>query len=75
MFDRADAQTGISSMARATGYTATAAVRMLAEGLFDDHGIIPPEHLGRRPECVDIIINNLKDRGVVYHRSVESPDS
>jgi saccharopine dehydrogenase-like NADP-dependent oxidoreductase len=74
MFDRADAQTGISSMARTTGYTATAAVRMLVEGLFDDHGIIPPEFLGRRPECVDFIIDNLAERGVVYHPSEESPE-
>lgn len=75
LFDRADAETGISSMARTTGYTATAAVRLLAGGRFDDHGIIPPEHLGRRPECANFIIDKLKERGVVYHPSVGSPDS
>jgi saccharopine dehydrogenase-like NADP-dependent oxidoreductase len=71
MFDRADEETGVHSMARTTGYTATAAVRLLADGRFDDKGLVPPEYLGRRPDCVEFLLKYLEDRGVEYREAVE----
>jgi len=72
MVDKADPETGIHSMARTTGYTATAAARLLAEGRFGDKGVIPPEYIGRRPECVDFMVTQLEERGVVYSEKVET---
>ena len=46
LFDRYDTVAGVSSMARTTGYTCTAMVRMLAKGLYTEPGITPPEFVG-----------------------------
>jgi lysine 6-dehydrogenase len=66
LLDRFDPETGVHSMARTTGYTATMAVRMLARGLYARKGIIAPELIGRESECVDFMLDGLKRRGVVY---------
>ncbi|MCF8236424.1 MAG: saccharopine dehydrogenase NADP-binding domain-containing protein [Bacteroidales bacterium] len=64
LYDEYHAETGIHSMARTTGYTATMTMRMLAEGMFDETGAHPPEKLAEKPECVDYILKGLKERGV-----------
>jgi len=71
LVDHYDQATRTHSMARTTGYTATAVVRMLARGLFNDTGIIVPESIGCRPDCVAFILAELKERGVVYRETVE----
>lgn len=71
LLDRHDKKTNVHSMARTTGYTATSTVRMLAKGLFDQKGICPPEYIGQRPDCVDFMLNELKERGVIYNQVVE----
>ena len=70
LFDRYDEATGIHSMARTTGYTATVAARMIARGLFSRKGVSAPEYIGRIPECVTFMRNGLKERGVVYHETI-----
>jgi saccharopine dehydrogenase-like NADP-dependent oxidoreductase len=57
-------------MARTTGYTATAALRMLIEGLYNEPGIVPPELIGKHPEPFDFIIRCLRDRQVVCEEEV-----
>ena len=52
------------SMARTTGYTCTAAVNLLAEGIYTKKGISPPEYLGAH---FDFINNYLAKRNVIYH--------
>ncbi|MFH1118874.1 MAG: saccharopine dehydrogenase C-terminal domain-containing protein [Bacteroidota bacterium] len=64
--DRYDRETGIHSMARTTGYTATMAVRMLAKGLYSHKGVSAPEFLGKDPEIVSFLLEGLRRRGVVY---------
>ncbi|NWF88771.1 MAG: saccharopine dehydrogenase family protein [Ignavibacteriaceae bacterium] len=71
LLDRHDKITNIHSMARTTGYTATSAVRMLAKGLFDQKGICPPEFIGQKSECVEFMLKELKDRGVMYNQVIE----
>lgn len=71
LLDRRDPATGIHSMARTTGYTATVTARLIARGLFDQSGIIPPERIGREPACMAFILEGLARRGVVYRESVE----
>lgn len=72
LFDRFDAASGVHSMARTTGYTATAAVRLLAGGLYGRKGIIPPEFVGEEPACVEFMLKELADRGVVYKHKIEN---
>ncbi len=72
LLDRHDKKTNIHSMARTTGYTATTVVRLLAKGMFNQKGICPPEYIGQNSECVDFVLNGLKDRGVIYNKIIET---
>lgn len=69
LLDRFDAIHGVHSMARTTGYTATATIRLLASGLYDRKGISAPEHLAGDDRCVSFLLDKLRERGVVYHES------
>ncbi len=73
LFDRYDPETRVHSMARTTGYTATAALRMLKEGLFDRKGIIVPEYIGQNDACVQFILDTLKKKNIVYKETVTHP--
>lgn len=68
MLDRYDRPTATSSMARTTGYTATAALRLLASGRFSRPGIVPPEWLGREEACFRFLVDQLAQRGVRLER-------
>lgn len=72
LLDERDAATGVHSMARTTGYTATAAIRMLARGLFTAKGVIPPELVGEHPACVTHLLDELRERHVVYREHREA---
>jgi saccharopine dehydrogenase-like NADP-dependent oxidoreductase len=74
LFDRYDERTGVHSMARTTGYTATTAARLIAEGLFRRKGISAPEHIGMDIRCVKFMLDGLAERGVVYRQKVEQMD-
>jgi lysine 6-dehydrogenase len=71
LLDRFDSASNVHSMARTTGYTATAALRMVSSGLFRRQGIIAPEFIGEQPECVEFLLKELADRGVVYKQRIE----
>ena len=66
LLDKYDAPTNTHSMARTTGYTATVAARMLAQGLYDQKGISPLEFVGRHKKCVDFMLKGLAERGLVF---------
>ncbi len=66
--------TETSSMARTTGYTCTAMVHLVAKGLWNTTGVVPPEIVGRRKECFDTIMAHLKDREVHVFHKVEHPE-
>lgn len=66
LFDEYDPETKTSSMARTTGYTATAAANMFLEGLFTEKGAFPPELVGKHEVCFNYFINYLKERNVIY---------
>ncbi len=69
MVDRFDRVSGTTSMARTTGYTCTAGVRMLAAGLWDRKGVSPPEYVGRDVRCYDFMVADLASRGVAFRES------
>lgn len=70
--DSYDKETGIHSMARTTGYAATAAVRLVAGGLFERKGVSPPEYLGFMPGCVEFMLKDLARHGIIYHEHIET---
>jgi saccharopine dehydrogenase-like NADP-dependent oxidoreductase len=71
MWDEYDKKTGLTSMARTTGFTATAAIGLLDEKKCDHKGVLPPEHVGKQEKCFPYIMNHLRERGVYYYMSVE----
>jgi lysine 6-dehydrogenase len=64
LLDRYDIATHTSSMARTTGYTCTAAVNLLAKGIFKEKGVFPPELVGNHKNCFDFIMEYLQERNV-----------
>ena len=66
MHDEYNAETETSSMARTTGYTATAAANLFLEGLFAEKGVFPPELVGRHKVCFDYFFNYLEERDIHY---------
>ena len=69
LYDEYNPETQTSSMARTTGYTATAAANMFLDGLFSEKGVFPPELVGKYEVCFNYIFNYLKDRQIQYTRS------
>jgi lysine 6-dehydrogenase len=69
LYDSYDEATQTSSMARTTGYTATAAVDLLIEDKFTRHGVFPPELVGSDETCFQYFIDYLEARGIYYRRT------
>lgn len=61
-------KTKTTSMARTTGYTATAAANLFLDGLFTEKGVFPPELVGKHPSCFNYILNYLENRNVLYSK-------
>jgi lysine 6-dehydrogenase len=71
LLDRFDRATGTTSMARTTGYTCTAGVRLVARGIYARKGVSPPELIGREPGCYEFVMAELAARGIVFRETVE----
>jgi len=72
LVDRFDQKSGIHSMARTTGYTATMAARAFNRRLIKDCGILPPELLGKKPELFSFIRAGLEERGIIIKEKLET---
>jgi len=68
LLDRYDDKSKTSSMSRTTGYACTAFVHLMAEKLFTEKGVYPPELVGKDKPCFDFVIDYLKDRGVNWEK-------
>ncbi len=66
LYDEYDVASETSSMSRTTGYTCTGALNMLAEDLFTEKGVFPPELVGKYETCFNYIIKYLQDRNIHY---------
>ncbi len=64
IYDEYDVSTGISSMARCTGYTCAAAASMILEGHFSREGVCPPEYLGEDEANFNYILGYLSQRNI-----------
>lgn len=56
-------------MARTTGYTCTAAVNLIAKGMFREKGVYPPELVGKDKNCFEFVIEYLKERKVNWKKT------
>ena len=69
MYDEYSPETNTSSMARTTGYTATAAANLFLDGLFSEKGIFPPELIGKHESCFNYFLSYLEERNIHYVKS------
>ena len=67
LFDEGDRKKNISSMARTTGYTCTAAAELILQGEITAMGIIPPEALGKEEGVYRKFLRYLEERNVRYN--------
>ncbi len=70
LYDEYCNNTGVHSMARTTGYTATTAVRLLAERVYYQVGINLGEMLGKDEKVVEFMLEGLKNRGINYKTKI-----
>jgi saccharopine dehydrogenase-like NADP-dependent oxidoreductase len=69
LYDEYSHESQTSSMARTTGYTATAVANMFLDGLFAEKGVFPPELIGKHEICFKYIMNYLNERNIHYLKS------
>ncbi len=69
MYDEYCKESNTSSMARTTGYTATAAANMFLDGLFSEKGVFPPELVGKHEACFNYFLKYLEERKIRYVKS------
>ena len=69
LYDEYDPATQTSSMARTTGYTCTAAVNLIAKGMFTEKGVFPPELVGKDGACFDFVMGYLAERNVNWRKT------
>ena len=61
-----DPVTRVSSMARTTGYAATAVAEMVLDGTYRQVGVSAPEVAGRAPMVYERLMAYLAERGIEY---------
>ncbi len=71
LYDEFDKESRVHSMARTTGYTASTAVRLLAEDRYLEKGIIVGEMMGTDEAVVNFMLDGLNKRGIIYKNKLE----
>ena len=64
LYDEMDIFSNSSSMARTTGFTATATINMLLNNLWSKKGVFPPEIIGSNDSCINFLLEYLSSRNV-----------
>ena len=57
-------------MARTTGYTASATIDILAQNIFIEKGVFPPEIVGSKSKVVDYLVNHLRERDILLKKII-----
>ena len=70
LFDETNLKENTSSMARTTGYTASATIDILDKNLFEEKGVFPPELVGSNSKVVDYLMNHLNERGIILKKII-----
>ncbi len=66
LYDEYDPESGLSSMARTTGYPCTGTARLVLKGTYRRPGISPPEYVGAEPACFKELLTYQRQRKVMY---------
>jgi lysine 6-dehydrogenase len=66
LYDEFDVATQTASMSRTTGYACNAFANLIANRMFEEKGVFPPELVGKNAACFDFVMGYLKDRNVNY---------
>ncbi len=69
--DRQDDKTGLSAMARTTGFTNAAVSKLLLEGKIKDRGIVAPELIGKIPELFKEVEEFLTSSGIRIEHKIQ----
>lgn len=69
LYDEYDDKTQTTSMARTTGYTCTAVVRLILEKNFQLSGIIAPEIIGEDEKNYGFILDYLKKKNIYLEKT------
>lgn len=69
LYDEYDEQTQTTSMARTTGYTCTAAARLILERNYNRTGIIPPEYLGEKEDNLNLVLDYLEKKNIQLRKT------
>jgi saccharopine dehydrogenase-like NADP-dependent oxidoreductase len=64
LIDHYHEETGITSMARTTGYTCTIVARQLLKGMIPNQGICPPEYLGKIDGLFEDLLAEYQHRDI-----------
>lgn len=72
--DEYDPETKTASMSRTTGYTATAAVNMFLDSLFQKKGVFPPELVGGEEGCFEYVLEYLAERHIKIKKNAKTID-
>lgn len=69
LFDRTDAATQTTSMARTTGFPCALVARMLANGRYARPGVAGLEELARNEAASESLVASLRERGIAWRES------
>ena len=69
LYDETDDISKSSSMARTTGFTATATINMLLNNLWSKKEFFPPELVGENEQCIDFLLSYLSARNVTMSQN------
>ena len=64
LYDEFNIESNTTSMARTTGYTATATINLILDTLWTNTGVFPPETIGEKEQCLDYILSYLSNRNI-----------
>ncbi len=72
LYDEYDQAARLSSMARTTGFTATAHAELVLQKKFTGNGVFPLELIGLDGDCFRFVMNYLAERNIAYSKTEEN---
>ena len=64
LYDETNLKENTTSMARTTGYTASAVVDILDQNIFVEKGVFSPELVGSRTKVINYLLDHLKTKNI-----------
>jgi lysine 6-dehydrogenase len=68
--DKFDESRGETAMSRTTGFSCSAVAQIVANGIFSEKGVFPPEKLGFNDDAYAFWIAYYEKKGIVFDRKV-----